>query len=183
MNTVTSSAPTLRPLGRIPGLRAVPAAFRQRGRELRQVGTFAAIGVVSTLAYVALYALLRSFVSAGAANVIALVATAIGNTAANRRLTFSIRDRAGMARDHAVGLLALGAALVITSASLAVLNVFAPGAPHAIEVVILVAANAAATLVRFLLLRLALDRGRPRGPGTAQPGPVTAGRMLERTVR
>jgi len=49
--------------------------------------------------------------------------------------------------------------------------------------VILVAANAAATLVRFLLLRLALDRGRPRGPGTAQPGPVAAGRMLERTVR
>ena len=77
MNTVTSSAPTLRPLGRIPGLRAVPAAFRQRGRELRQVGTFAAIGVVSTLAYVALYALVRPFVSAGAANVIALVATAI----------------------------------------------------------------------------------------------------------
>ena len=76
MNTVTSPAPTLRPLGRIPGLRAVPAAFRQRGRELRQVGTFAAIGVVSTLAYLALYALLRSFVSAGAANVIALVATA-----------------------------------------------------------------------------------------------------------
>jgi putative flippase GtrA len=187
MNAVTSSAPTLRPLGRIPGLRAVPAAFRQRGRELRQVGTFAAIGVVSTLAYVALYALLRSFVSAGAANVIALVATAIGNTAANRRLTFSIRDRAGMARDHAAGLVALGVALgvalVITSASLALLSVVAPGAPHAIEVVILVAANAAATLVRFLLLRLALDRRRPRGPVAAQPGPVTVGRMLERTVR
>jgi len=183
MNTVTSPAPTRQPFGRTSGLPAVPAAFRQRGRELRQVGTFAAIGVVSTLAYVALYALLRPFVSAEIANVIALVATAIGNTAANRRLTFSIRDRAGMARDHVAGLLALGAALVITSASLAVLNVFAPGAPHAIEVVILVAANAAATLVRFLLLRLALDRGRPRGPGTAQPGPVAAGRMLERTVR
>jgi putative flippase GtrA len=183
MNTVTSSAPTRQPVSRIPGIRAVPAAFRQRGRELRQVGTFAAIGVVSTLAYVALYALLRPFVSAGTANVIALVATAIGNTAANRRLTFSIRDRAGMARDHAAGLVALGAALVITSASLAMLNVVAPGAPHAIEVVILVAANATATLVRFLLLRLALDRDRPRGPRTAQAGPVTAGRMLERTVR
>ena len=183
MNTVTSPAPTRQPFGRTPGLPAVPAAFRQRGRELRQVGTFAAIGVVSTLAYVALYALLRPFVSAEIANVIALVATAIGNTAANRRLTFSIRDRAGMARDHAAGLVALGAALVITSMSLALLSIVAPGAPHAIEVVILVAANAAATLVRFLLLRLALDRRRPRGPVAAQPGPVTAGRMLERTVR
>ena len=183
MNTAASPAPTRRPFGRTLRLSAMPAAFRRRGRELRQVGTFAAIGVVSTLAYVALYALLRPFVATGIANVIALVATAIGNTAANRRLTFSVRDRAGMARDHAAGLLALGAALAITSASLAVLTVVAPGAPHAIEVVILVAANAAATLVRFLLLRLALDRGRPRGPRTAQPGPVTAGRMLERTVR
>ena len=64
MNTVTSPAPTRQPFGRTPGLPAVPAAFRQRGRELRQVGTFAAIGVVSTLAYVALYALLRPFVAA-----------------------------------------------------------------------------------------------------------------------
>ena len=188
MNTVTSHAETRRRFGRTPGLRAdtlraVPAAVRQRGREFRQVGTFAAIGVVSTLAYVALYALLRPFVSAEASNVIALVATAIGNTAANRRFTFSVRGRSGLARDHAAGLLALGAALVITSASLAVLNVVAPGAPHVMEVAILVAANAAATLVRFLLLRLALDRSRPRGLSTAQPGPVTVGRLLERTVR
>jgi len=183
MNTVTSPAPIRRLFGRTPGIPAVPASFRRRARELRQVGTFAAIGVVSTLAYVALYALLRPFVAAGIANVIALVATAIGNTAANRRLTFSVRGRAGMARGHAAGLLALGAALAITSASLSVLTVVAPGAPHAIEVVILVAANAAATLVRFLLLRLALDQARPRGSGTVQPGPVTAGRMLERTVR
>ena len=183
MDTVTSPDPTPRPFGRSPGLRTVPAAIRQRGRNLRQVGTFAAIGVVSTLAYVALYALLRPFVPAEAANVIALVATAIGNTAANRRLTFAVCGRAGLARDHAAGLLALGAALVITSASLAVLNGVVPGAPRVIEVAILVAANAAATLVRFLLLRLALDRSRPRGPGTAQSGPVMAGRMLEGTVR
>ena len=183
MNTAASPAPTRRPFGLTLRLSAMPACFRRRARELRQVGTFAAIGMVSTLSYVALYALLRPFVSAETANVIALVATAIGNTAANRRLTFAVRGRAGMARDHVAGLLALGAALAITSASLAVLTVVAPGAPHAIEVVILVAANAAATLVRFLLLRLALDQGRPRGSGTVQPGPVTAGRMLERTVR
>jgi hypothetical protein len=46
MNTVTSSAPTRQPFGRTPGIRAMPAAFRQCGRELRQVGTLAAWFVV-----------------------------------------------------------------------------------------------------------------------------------------
>ena len=152
MNAIISPAPTrgsLDPMARRPGLRAGPG---RRRHTLRQAGTFAAIGVVSTLAYVALYALLRPAVPAELANAAALLATAIGNTAANRRLTFSIRGRAGLARDHAAGLLALGAALAITSAALAVLQVAAPGAPQAIEVAVLVAANAAATLVRFLLL-------------------------------
>jgi hypothetical protein len=71
MDTVIAPDPTRRssrrsPGVRAPGLRAAPAAARQRGRELRQVSTFAAIGVVSTLAYVALHALLRPFVLAEA---------------------------------------------------------------------------------------------------------------------
>ena len=183
MNAIISPAPTrgsLDPMVRRPALRAGPG---RRGHALRQAGTFAAIGVVSTLAYVALYALLRPAVPAELANAAALLATAIGNTAANRRLTFSIRGRAGLARDHAAGLLALGAALAITSASLAVLQVAAPGAPQAIEVAVLVAANAAATLVRFLLLREAFHPGRPRVTPPVTAGPVTAGPMLERTVR
>ena len=182
-NTVSSPAPEHPSFGRARRLPAIWATIHRRRREIRQVGTFAAIGILSTAAYVALYALLRPFASAEAANVIALVATAIANTAANRRLTFSIRGRAGMARDHVAGLLALGVALVITSASLAALNLVAPVSPQGIEVAVLAAANAAATLVRFLLLRSALDRGRPRLPRTAQPGPGAATRMLERIVR
>jgi putative flippase GtrA len=189
METVSShrpsgpTGPTGRPFDRTTVASAWIVAVRRRRRELRQVGAFAAIGVVSTLAYVALYALLRPLASAEVANVTALVATAIGNTAANRRFTFSVRGRAGMARDHAAGLLALGAALAITSASLALLSRVAPSAPHAIEIAILVAANAVATVARFLLLRLVLDRGHPRGRRTAQPGPAPAGRIPERTVR
>ena len=183
MNAIISPAPTrgsLDPMARRPGLRAGPG---RTGHALRQAAMFAAIGVVSTLAYVALYALLRPAVPAELANAAALLATAIGNTAANRRLTFSIRGRAGLARDHAAGLLALGAALAITSAALAVLQVAAPGAPQAIEVAVLVAANAAATLVRFLLLREAFHPGRPRVTPPVTAGPITAGPMLERTVR
>ena len=70
--------PRLRPSGRIR-------------RPLREALTFCAIGVVSTLAYAVLYALLRGAVAAPAANAIALVVTAVGNTAANRRLTFGVR--------------------------------------------------------------------------------------------
>ena len=182
MNAVTSPA-TAHPRAPWAVVRShAHGSFRPRGRELRRVGTFAAIGVVSTLAYVALYSFLRPFMDAAAANIVALVATAIGNTAANRRFTFAVRGRAGMARDQLAGLVALGAALVLTSASIAALGFVAPSAPHVIEVVILVAANAAATLVRFLVLRIALDRGRPRGPRTAQPSHLTPDLLLERTV-
>src|SRR5262245_1234586 len=55
---------------------------------VRRLVTFAAIGVVSTAAYALLYAVLRGYASATVSNFIALVVTAIGNTAANRRLTF-----------------------------------------------------------------------------------------------
>ena len=155
------------------------ATARRRAPSLRRAGTFAAIGVLSTLAYVALYALLRPFVAAA----VALVATAVGNTAANRRFTFAVRGRDGMARDHAAGLLALGVALAITTAALAGLDVVAPGAPQAVEVVILVAANGAATLVRFLVLRAALERRRPRAARAARPGPVRPHPSVERTAR
>ena len=40
---------------------------------------------------------------AGAANALALALTAVGNTAANRRFTFRLRGRAGLARQHVLG--------------------------------------------------------------------------------
>ena len=131
---------------------------------LRQLVSFGAIGVASTVAYVALYSWLRETMPAGGANALALVITAVGNTSANRLLTFRVRVRVrgrdGLARDHAAGLLALGAALAITSVSLVVLTAVAPHHGRLTEVAILVLANALATLVRFVLLRLAIDRPR-----------------------
>ncbi|HEX7612712.1 MAG TPA: GtrA family protein [Candidatus Limnocylindrales bacterium] len=132
-----------------------------RNRDLaRQLVSFGAIGAVSTLAYVALYAAIRQTAPPALANAAALLITALGNTAANRRLTFAVRGRRRLARDHAAGLIALAAALAITSASLAVLPILAPRHGRLSEIAILVAANAVATLVRFLLLRLAIDRDR-----------------------
>jgi putative flippase GtrA len=144
--------------------------LRTHLNTVRQSARFGAIGLVSTLAYVALYAWLRQAVSAGLANALALVATAVGNTAANRHLTFEVRGRQGLARDHAAGLLALGIALVITTASVAAMDVLAPRRGRLGEIAVLVAANAIATLVRFLLLRLAIDS---RG-GSLSPIPAVA---------
>jgi putative flippase GtrA len=135
---------------------------------VRQLASFGAIGVASTLAYVVLYAWLRQSVSAGTANAIALVLTAVGNTAANRRVTFEVRGRSGLARDHAAGFLALAVALAITSASLGLLDALVPGHGRAVELAVLVGANAAATAARFILLRLALRTGRGRVPVSAR---------------
>src|ERR1700754_352001 len=62
-----------------------------------QLIRFAAIGVVSTLAYLVFYALMRGPLGAIDANLVALVVTAIGNTAANRRVTFGVRGGAAAA--------------------------------------------------------------------------------------
>jgi putative flippase GtrA len=132
------------------------------GQLRRQLVSFGAIGIVSTIAYVGVYALLREAIPAPAANALALVVTAVGNTEANRRLTFSVGRSQGQARDHAAGLVALAVAMAITSASLAVLPIIAPHHGRLSEIAVLVAANAVATLVRFLLLRLAMERGFER---------------------
>ena len=143
---------------------------------IRQLTSFGAIGVASTIAYVALYAWLRESVPAGVANAVALLLTAVGNTAANRWLTFGIRGNDGLARHHAAGLLALGAALVITSTSLLALNSADPSHGRVAEVATLVAANAVATVVRFLFLRSAVDGALPHDPTHTGAGPATDGR-------
>ena len=138
---------------------SVPNRLASHGSTVRQLASFGAIGAASTVAYMVLYAWLREAAPAGIANAVALVVTALGNTAANRWLTFGVRSRAGLARDHAAGLLAFGAALAMTSASLVILGAILPRHGRTAEIAVLVFANALSTLVRFVLLRLAFSRG------------------------
>ncbi|MER6134320.1 glycosyltransferase [Streptomyces sp. NPDC001815] len=128
-----------------------------------QLLRFGAVGAVSTIGYVLLYAALRPTVGPQAANALALLACAIANTAANRRLTFGLRGRGGALRHQAKGLLVFGMGLALTSGSLAALHHMAPGAARLAEVAVLVAANLAATLLRFLLLRAWVFPARRRG--------------------
>jgi putative flippase GtrA len=134
--------------------RIAPAPGGTIGREL--VG-FAAIGVASTGAYVLLFSALRFVASASIANAAALVVTAVANTAANRRLTFRVPGGGrSVVRDQIAGLVALGIALAITTASIGLLDRIAPNASRSVELAVLVAANAAATGARFVILRYAM---------------------------
>ena len=120
---------------------------------LRQAVRFAAVGVASTIAYLLLFIALRHTVGAQTANLLALLLTAVVNTAANRRFTFGVRGGARVARHQLEGLVVFGIALAITSGSLAALHAWASQPHHAIELAVLVVANLTATAVRFVLLR------------------------------
>lgn len=132
--------------------------------DARQVVSFAGIGIASTIAYVVAYAGLRSAVSAPLANGLALIATAVGNTAANRRLTFNVRGSERLAHDHLAGLVAFGIALAITSGAIWLLGVVTHDASRVVELATLIMANAAATVVRFLVLRRSIGRPVRRAP-------------------
>jgi putative flippase GtrA len=130
----------------------------------RQVARFVAIGVASTLAYAALFVLLRSAMPSQLANALALLVTAVGNTAANRRLTFAIRGTSGAVRHQLQGLLVFGLALALTSGALAALHALSPNPSRTLELGVLTSANLVATVLRFVLLRGWVFRGRRSAP-------------------
>lgn len=119
----------------------------------KQVVRFAAIGVVSTIAYLLLFVLFHPVMGAQVGNFLALALTAIGNTSANRRFTFGVRERAGVVRHQLQGFGIFVLGLAITGGALALLQTTAPAAGRLLELGVLVAANLAATILRFLLMR------------------------------
>ncbi|GGV94833.1 glycosyl transferase [Streptomyces gelaticus] len=123
------------------------------GRLATQLVCFAAVGAVSTLAYLLLYAALRPVAGSQAANALALLVCAVANTAVNRRLTFGLRGRGGVLRHQSRGLVVLLIGLALTGGSLAALHHAVPSAGQTVELAVLVAANLAATLLRFLFFR------------------------------
>jgi putative flippase GtrA len=155
---------------KVPQLRGPTTGWagggRTRGLPL-QIARFTVIGVASTIAYVVLFLLLRLAMPAQAANVISLLLTAVANTAANRRLTFGISGRSDAARHQVKGLIAVGIGLALTSGSLAMLG--SARASRLAEVSVLIAANLAATVIRFLLYRYWVFGRAQRPPGAQRP--------------
>lgn len=128
-----------------------------------QLLRFGAVGVGSTLAYFVLYLALRQGIGAQAANLVSLLVTAVLNTAVNRVVTFNVRGRDNMMRDHVVGLVAFGVGLGLTSGALALVHLGGRQPGRMVEVGVLVVANALATLFRFVALRQMMHSQRDAG--------------------
>jgi putative flippase GtrA len=143
----------------------------QRRSLLRQGVFFATVGILSTAAYLVLFLALRGALGPQGANLVALLVTAVGNTAANRRFTFGVRGRVRAARHHVEGLVVFGIGLGLTSGALVVLHEVTD--PHrTVELAVLVAANLLATVMRFVLLRGWVFH--PRRTGQHRSTPVAA---------
>ena len=143
-------------LGRPPFDPPSPPSF------FAQVVRFAAVGVLSTVAYALLYLLFSGIMDGFFANFLALLLTAIANTAANRRFTFGVRGRAGAAIHQFQGLIVFGIAWVITSGSLLELHLLNPHASTPVDLLVLTFANLLATGLRFVLLRVWVFRRQRR---------------------
>jgi putative flippase GtrA len=139
---------------------------------VRQLARFTGIGLVMTLAYLGLYAALRGSLGAQGANLVAWVASAMVDTAANRRLTFGRSGRRGAARAQVEGLLVFGTGMLITSGSLLAVDAMVARPGGRLELGVLVLANLLAGLLRFTLLRHWVFAPH-RHPGMASSRPST----------
>lgn len=138
------------------------------GGLARQLLGFCAVGVLSTLLYLLLYSAFRAGTGPQVANGAALLLSAVANTAANRRLTFGVRGRDRAVRHQAQGLVVFAIGLALTSGSLAALGAAAAHPAHGTELAVLITANLAATVLRFLLFRAWVFPDR-RGPEFPTP--------------
>ena len=143
------------PDSRVDIVRTAIADLRGVARLLADgpIARFLGIGVVGTLAYAVLFLALRPLLGAGGANAAALAITAVGNTAANRRLTFRVRGREHLVRHHVRGAVVFVLTLALTNGALAVLHGLDAAPHHALELTVLIAASLTATVTRFVAMK------------------------------
>jgi glycosyltransferase involved in cell wall biosynthesis len=115
-----------------------------------RLARFMTIGIGSTLAYALLFVALAGTLGSRGANIVALTLTAVANTAANRRITFGVRGRRHIVRDHLGGLIAYVISLALTDVSLVLLHRLDSRPPRLLEVGVLVLASLCGTAARYV---------------------------------
>jgi putative flippase GtrA len=139
----------------VPAAAGAPGPGRPRTAEVElagQLARFASIGVVSTLLFAGLLAVLVGSLGIVLADVVALGICSVANTAANRRLTFSLHGRPGRTRQYATSLVVAALPLALTLLAVAALVGAGVEALWA-RVALLAAVSAVAALARFVILR------------------------------
>jgi putative flippase GtrA len=143
------------------GLRARTA--RPRPSPAGQLVHFAGVGLVSTIGFALLFALLYGPLGPAGADVIALALCALGNLAANRRFTFSGSSPEGRRHYYSVGLFL--ALLPMASTLLALAAVAAAGISSLlVDLLVLTAANLCSSMARFRFLSGSMTGVAPRSP-------------------
>ncbi len=113
---------------------------------------FAGVGAVSTVAYVALFAVLEPGLGSYLANAVAIVLCSLGNTGVHRGMAGAARHGLDRAQRLAVAAGLMGVSLAATTAALAAVR--AVGLDALLPELIAVAtANALAAIARFAILR------------------------------
>ena len=131
-------------------------------RLLPQLVRFALVGGFSTVLYSLLFLVLGTQMHSQSANFLALLMSAVANTAANRWFTFGVRGRQHLLSHHVQGLLLFAAAWGITAGALAFShNIWTQSDPMR-DLLVATGANIVGTFLRFTVMRTKIFRTDPR---------------------
>lgn len=135
------------------------SALTGGGRRVStQAARFALVGVASTVLYTVLFMLLDMRLNHHVANVTALLVCTVLNTWVNQRFTFEASGHPGSRAAHVQSLAILAVTLAVTTVALVIEHHLWPGAGTAWDTVTVTAANALATVVRFIVFRRIFTR-------------------------
>ncbi len=127
----------------------------------QQVSRFAAVGALSTVVHLGLFATLSARLgSAQWANLTALLLATLFNTALNRRWTFGVRG-AGAARHQLQGLAVFAVTWLMTAGALALLHMVDHSPATWLQTLVVAVATGASTIVRFIAMRSWIFRPAP----------------------
>ncbi len=136
-----------------PGAAATQRLARTSAfEEHHQLARYASVGVLSSIAYLALFMLLRSPLGLFAANLVAAAATATLNTVAHVSFTFRATRRGEVRHAIALGAFSFFIGIGLTTAALALTYIVGRTSSLA-EAIAIVLGMVAASCVRFVLLR------------------------------
>ncbi|RMH82239.1 MAG: glycosyltransferase [Actinomyces sp.] len=133
--------------------RRSPASLGGEERLVAQAVRFGAVGALTTVLHVGGFVWLARSVDPQVANLAALSGATVVNTALNRRFTFGIAGGGRLLRDHLEAGLVFAGTLLATGATLGLADRLGPSASSPTLAVVLLVTVAAATLVRFVVLR------------------------------
>lgn len=129
-----------------------------------QLVRFGLVGIASTVLYLILFLIFRSGMNAQVANTIALLLSAIANTAVNRTFTFNSAG-GGAVRHHLQGIIIFFLGWALTTVALYIVqNTYHPVLMQ--ELMAVIGANVVVTVLKFLLFRWWVFRPSPTEKGT-----------------